>query len=229
MVAEEEGTKKGIGISKNLKAAYRVSGAIRDLQLQQQRVRKATRHDVIKPKVYLGLLQKEINKLKPRLVEILATNPVDKSKKKTDDAIPHTFPVARFRDFVHKKRGGVYEIIAAGHFTNTNIHTIRKNLKDLFYNFEIYDGAGGDMLAHGIWKGKDDKYFTDLLDELGQFQDQCIAIALTKPGWLNILPKNNHTRLERIRKTWQKNKLEMKQLLVKKLKNEFVSQPPSSK
>ncbi len=226
MIAEADGKKKEVAISKSLKAAYRVSGAIRDRQLQQQRIRKATRHDVIKPKAYLSLLQKEINKLKPRLVEILSTDPVDKSKKKTDAAMPHLFPENKFRDFVHKKRDDVYEIIAAGHFTDTNIHTIRKNLKDLFYNFEIYGGVGQGMLAHGIWKGKgkDDKYFSGLLDELGLFQDQCIAISLIKPGWLNILPQNNHTQLERIRKIWLKDKLEMKQLLVKKLKTDLISQ-----
>lgn len=224
MIAEADGKKKGIGISKNLKAAYRISGAIRDRQLQQQRIRKATRHDVIKPKAYLSLLQKEISKLKPGLVELLSANPVDKSKKKTDAAMPHLFPENKFRDFVHKKRDAIDEIIKEGHFTDTNIHTIRKNLKDLFYNFEIYGGHGQGMLAHGIWKGKDDQYFAGLLDELGQFQDLCIAISLIKPQWLNTLPRNNHTQLERIRKVWQKDKLEKKQLLVKKLKTDLLSQ-----
>ena len=229
MITGEDRKKKGTGISKNLKAAYRVSGAIRDLQLQQQRIRKATRHDVIKPKAYLSLLQKEINKLKPRLVAILSTNPVDKSKQKTDAIIPHAFSENKFRDFVHKKQGAIFEIIAAGHFTDTNIHAIRKSLKDLFYNFEIDGLAGQGILAHGIWKGKDDRYFAGLLDELGQFQDQCIAIALIKPGWLNILPPNNHTQLERIRKVWMKDKLEKKHLLVKKLTNELALQPGPAK
>lgn len=222
MIAEGEGQASGTGISGDLRTGYHLSGTIRDLQLQQQRVREATKYEVIKPKVYLGLLQKEINKLKPGLSGIVSGNPVANSRKKTDASIPHTFPESSFRQFVQKKRDDVYEMITAGHFSDTTIHAIRKKLKDLFYNFEIYGGVGQNILSQGIWEGKDEGHFTGLLDELGRFQDQCIAIALIKPRCLNSLPRNNHTQMERIKKIWIKDKLYMKRLLVKKLGTDLI-------
>lgn len=222
MIAEGEGQLSGTGISGNLKAGYHISGTIRDLQLQLQRIREASKYEVLKPKAYLSLLQKEIDRLKPSLSEIVSENPVAKSKKKTDASIPSAFPESSFRYFVQKKRDEVYEIMAAGHFSDTTLHAIRKKLKDLFYNFEIYDGVGQNILLQGIWKGKAEGQFAGLLDELGRFQDQCIAIALIKPRWLNSLPVNNYTLMERIKKIWIKDKLYMKRLLLKKLETDLI-------
>ena len=59
-----------IKISKKLKQGYSIPGFIRDLQLQQQRILEATKHELKKPQAYISLLQKEIEKLQPELSEI---------------------------------------------------------------------------------------------------------------------------------------------------------------
>ena len=92
----------------------------------------------------------------------------------------------------------------------------------MFYNLKIYVGVEYEQLSLTIWKGKDEEYFNKLIDELGSFQDKCTAIALLKSYWLNSLNKYNRELLERIKKGWIKDKVSMKQLLVKKLKTDIV-------
>jgi len=115
-------------------------------------------------------------------------------------------------------------MIISGHFSDDNIHAIRKNLKDLLYNLKEYAGVEHTILSVSIWKGKDESFFIKLLDELGSFQDKCTAIALLKSYWLNCLNKYNRELLERIKNVWIKDKVNMKRLLVKKLKTDIVPQ-----
>lgn len=224
MILQEFDTADKIKISKKFKKGYNISGSIRDLQLQQQRILEATKLEIKKPKAYLCLLQKEIEKLKLELTEIFLKKPITKSKKKTDASVPDTFPSNGFLNFVQQKWTTVYAIILSDNFSDENIHAIRKNLKDLFYNLKIYEGVEQDILSMSIWKGKNDQYFNKLLDELGNFQDKRTAIALLKYYWINSLNKYNRELLERIKKEWKNEKVDMKQLLIKKLKRDIVPQ-----
>ena len=222
MLTAQEETGGEITVSKKLKKVYTISGSIRDLQLQQLRITDATKGEQKKPTSYLTILQKEMDSLKPELCEILLENPVNDSKKKTDAALPDEFPLSGFRNFVQQKWAAVHAIIASGHFSDDNVHLIRKDLKDLFYNLKLYQGVEHEILSITIMKGKDEKYFDQLLEELGSFQDKCTAIALMRSYWLTSLTTYNRELLERVKKNWIKDKLRMKQLLVKKLKMDIA-------
>lgn len=224
MISQQHETAGEIKISKKLKKGYNISGSIRDLQLQQQRIWEATKQELKKPQAYIQLLQEEIKKLQPELSEIFLEKPATESKKKTDAFIPDEFPLNSFRNFVQKKWAAIYAIIASCHFSDDNIHAIRKSLKDLFYNLKIYEGVEHELLSLSIWKGKDEQYFNKVLDELGGFQNKCTAIALLKSYWLNSLNTYNRKLLEGIKKGWVKDKVSMKRLLVKELKADVVSQ-----
>jgi CHAD domain-containing protein len=223
MLSQQQATAGEIKTSKTLKRAYTVSGSIRDLQLQQQRIQEAAKQEQKKPQAYLTLLQKEIDSLKPELSETLLENPVNESKKKTDATIPDEFPLDSFKNFVQKKWTAVHAIIISDHFSDDNVHLVRKNLKDLFYDLKLYKGMEHEILSISILKGKDEKYFTQLLEELGHFQDRCTAIALLRSYWLISFNTYNRELLERIKKIWIKDKLRMKQLLIKKLKTDIAT------
>ncbi len=222
MLAAQKGTAGEITVTKKLKKVYTIAGSIRDLQLQQLRITDATKGEQKKPTSYLTLLQKEKDSQKPELSEVLLENPVNDSKKKTDAAIPDEFPLSGFRNFVQHKWAAVHAIIASGHFSDDNVHLIRKNLKDLFYNLKLYTGVEREILSASILKGKDEKYFDQLLEELGGFQDKCTAIALLRSYWLIGLNTYNRELLERVKRNWIKDKLSLKQLLVKKLKTDIA-------
>jgi CHAD domain-containing protein len=222
MLAAQQGTAGELTVSKKLKKVYTISGSIRDLQLQQVRITDSTKAEQKKPTSYLALLQKEMNSLKPELSEILLENPVNDSKKKTDAAMPDGFPLSGFKNFVQQKWAAVHVIIASGHFSDDNVHLIRKDLKDLFNNLKLYQGVEYDILSITITKGKGAKYFDQLLEELGSFQDKCTAIALLRSNWLTSLNTYNRELLERLKRNWIRDKLSLKQSLVKKLKTDIA-------
>jgi CHAD domain-containing protein len=90
MLSQGEDAGGEIKILKKLKKGYNVSGYIRDLQLQQLRIMEASKPEPKKPQAYLTLLQKEIDKLKPELVEIFSENPV---KRKPMQLFPRNFSI----------------------------------------------------------------------------------------------------------------------------------------
>jgi HlyD family secretion protein len=207
-----------IKISKKLEKAYHISGSIRDLQLQQQRIVEATLGEPKKPLAYLSLLELETTKLKPELAELFLGNTVSESRKKTDLSVLDDLPINSFKQFAKQKWEAVYAIASSGDFCDDNIHAIRKHLKDLFYNFNKYTELEQDEVPVNIWVGKDEPYFNKLLEDLGIFQDKCTAIALLKSFWINSLSKYNRNLLERIKREWIKSKVNFKQLLVMRLR-----------
>jgi len=224
MMSQQKGNAGEIKISKKLKKGYNISGVIRDLQLQQQRILEVTKEESQKPRAYITLLQKESDRLKKELSEIFLEKPVNECKKKTDVLVPEKFPLNSFRNFILQKWAAIYEIIISGNFNDDNIHAIRKNLKDLFYNLKIYEGIEHDIISLSIWKGKDENYIIQLLDELGKFQDKCVSIALLKSSWINSLNTSNREQLRRIKVAWIKDKLITKKLLIEKLKTDIIPQ-----
>ena len=221
MLSQGHETAGEIKISEKLKRGYNISGSIRDLQLQLQRIPEAIKQDLRKSLVYLALLQREIDKLKPELSEVFSENPVDESKRKTDTSLPDEFQLSGFKVFIQNKWTTIKTIITSNHFSDDNIHAIRKSLKDLYYNWKIYEGTEQEALSISSWNGKGEQYFNQLIDELGSFQDKCTAIALLKSYWLNSLDTYNKELLGRIKKGWIKDKVSMKKLLVKKLRADF--------
>jgi CHAD domain-containing protein len=221
MLSQRNEAGEEIKIAKELKSFYHVSGSIRDLQLQLQRIKEVTKQEAKKPSAYLALLQKEIKKLKPELTELFEKKPVSESKKKTDKAMPDKFFLRNYKDFIHQKWDTAGTIIKRGYFSDDNIHSIRKILKDLFYNLKAYRETDHDLPSSGIWKGKDEHYVHILLDQLGNFQDRSTAIALLKSYWINSLNSHEQVLLNRIKKTWLKEKRSMKNLLMTKLKKDI--------
>ena len=116
----------------------------------------------------------------------------------------------------------IVAVIEQCQFSDTNIHLIRKALKDVLYNLNNYSGLEHAVLSVTVWKGKEEQYITNMLDEMGDFQDQCTAIALLKAEWISGLNSYNQQLLAELKKEWIKKKIAMKQAIVKKLKADYA-------
>ena len=220
MLSQQPQIKHEISVSKKLKTVYALSGSLRDLQLQQVRVSDSTRKEPKQPQAYLHLLQKKIEILKTQLTEAIAEKPVNESKRKTDAHSPERFKSSGFSLFVQNRRDAIKEIIISGDFSDQNIHVIRKMLKDLFYIGKISEGAGEKNQSEIT---ADFSNVNKLLDELGDFQDRCTSIALLKSYWIINLNTYNQQLLNRLKKTWIRQKVSLKQMLIRKIKTELLS------
>ncbi|HEX2846139.1 MAG TPA: CHAD domain-containing protein [Chitinophagaceae bacterium] len=217
MLSSTPRVKEEIKVSKKLKQLYSLYGTVRDLQLQQKRIKEAVKNNTQKISPYLDLLQSEIDKTEPELQDILSKKPVQESKKKTNAGLPDKFLKHDFHQFVEDKWSSVYAILASGHYSDDNIHSIRKHLKDLFYNLKEYEGKKIKVLSAGIWKGQDEKFIAALLDELGTFQDRCTSISLLKAYWIKRFVLPVRKLLDELKQQWIKEKTGMKRVLVRKM------------
>jgi CHAD domain-containing protein len=209
-----ENVRGEIKVAKELKKAYTLTGAIRDLQLQQLRVLHATKMKPKSPRPYLNLVQGEIDALQPALAEILRHDPARLSKQKTTGSLPDNFSQKKFREYAAQQWKRIYMILRSGHFSDENIHRVRKILKDLSYALEQFEDAKKETLMLFVWNGKEKAWFDKLLTGLGNFQDRCTSISLLRSYWLTGLNTYNRNLLEQLKKEWIQDKIKMKKSIL---------------
>lgn len=208
---------------KKLRRFYKVAGATRELQLQQQFITDAVKATGKKTKAYFILLQNQILIHKKKLAELSVKKITSTSKAVEEMHLPNQFGKNKFTIFFKAQKNAVEQMIAAGNFSDNNIHFIRKKLKDLFYNLNIYRRYHAKVAHPGIKKII--KQYEILLKELGDFHDQCTAIALLQPLMLKTINNTNRQILQQVKKSWLKQKQMMKKELVNKLKAEIIKIP----
>jgi hypothetical protein len=221
LISLAPGLSKHLKISKELKKIYEQAGYMRGYQLQLQWVKEATQFNLKKPLIYTHLLQRKIEKLKPVLIrsfseiswkleagKVLAVLP--------EDALP------RFSLYAADNWSIIRAIIITDQFFDDNLHTIRKSMKDFFYNAKLYGREAWDILqlegaAPGI-----KEYIDQLMEELGRFQDKCAAIRLLESAWLKKMDSAGLQQLQAIKAAWCRDKAAKKQKLITTLKADVV-------
>ena len=213
-------------ISKELKKAFRISGAVRDLQILHQRVIAATGSGFRKPKGFLFLLNIDTSILQAELKKIIKRNPVAASKKKIAHIPSKTLPSSRFRKYALSQWKAIAAIVSKGNFSDDAIHSIRKLLKDVFYNQQILQPFNLDLFSHGIWKEKTALFYHDFLLQLGSFQDKSMEIDLMKRMLTNQLNEYDYEFIVNQRKEWIREKQGLKKVIVGRLKKGINAKPP---
>ncbi len=217
MISNGEDGSAGILIAKKIKKCYRVAGRIRDMQLQQQRITEVAVQAAFQPKAYIGLLEKQISRQKPVFSATISPKIINQHQKKIFLLLPEKFSLLDADIYAQKIWAAINTIIISGRFYDHEIHNIRKKLKDLHYNFTSFNEDEKLLLLQRVWKGKEETYYKALLEELGCFQDQCMAIVLLNQFWLKNLHKKDRQHLEQVKQIWLENKKLLKLLLIKKL------------
>ena len=191
--------------------------------MQQQHLLKAVKaKEIKKPDSYLNLLQKESDLLKEELLKIVTTKAVAYNYKKTSALLPDKFSIKKFRNFLQQQWDIIDAIILCERLSDENIHSIRKNLKDIFFNLTIYEKTKHGILINSIWRGKDAAYYSTLLTELGNSHDIFTCISLIRIKLVKDLNKQNLEQLNKIKKVWQKQKATIKKTLITRLKTELL-------
>jgi len=200
MLNSRKSAAKKLKLTKMLKSCYHVAGAIRDTQLQQRRIKA--------PAAYGILLKQKITALTPLLAKHVVLKPVAKAKKKILRKIPHSFSLEEFDQYSSKKWREVNSIISQARFDDTCIHTIRKYLKDIFYNQALFEKDKKKS------RNKRVRSTDGLLDELGKFQDKNVALSFLTGEWLQKSSPSGREKLQQAKAQIESEKEVMKKKLV---------------
>ena len=209
-------------VSKHLKSTYKICGAIRDLQLQQQRLKQSPKQELKILKPYLHLLKTKLIQLKAALTE----NVVTKNKIATNNSPAEILSDKYFvRQCIHYEQQQwltVCTIIQSGYFTDDKLHTIRKILKDFFYNVEGCNRKQKKKIFHLLNIAKDEAYFNNLTDQMGAYQDICSSIIFLKKQELNKIHKQCVELLMQTIKKWVNEKKASKKVVIMQLTTDFL-------
>jgi CHAD domain-containing protein len=210
-----------VNISRKIKKIYHLSGAIRDLQLQILRVTEAAEMGSIMPAEYLKLLKKKTRKLESQLTKKYPRKIAAGKVIKEPVHIRKSFTPEMFVSYIKRNTANINAIIIEGNFRDEDIHSIRKILKDTFFNLCVFDNMKRGQLFIVTTVNDEKKSIDKVLHDLGEFQDKCTAIQLLGPYWLKHIDEQEKEILKSIMKQWTDEKSSFKTSLINELKTEL--------
>ncbi len=203
-------------LPKKLKEVYSSAGKVRDIQLQLFRINDIYKEEN-KPSEYLLLLQKEMKKWKKELQIVLEEKPLPKTEEKIISNLPAQLQPESIKNFFQQKAANVNALISARAFADDELHSTRKNIKDIIYIFKVFKEDARIPIPVLLWNKTELKKAENLAHELGLFNDVCIALSFVRPAWLNEINPEERKRLQTIRIQWNSEKESLKEKLPDKL------------
>lgn len=161
---------KKMTIPPSLKKLFRSAGRLRDLQRHSQTL-KHSQEQHNHPVPYLKHINGKIARAKKNLARQMRNRVLDRSQVNIKKEIKNRVSSKSVRKFYYKK---LAQIRIAGSFpsiTDEDLHTIRKNVKDILYTAKSFEIDLGRNFPLPGWNKKIELYYTKLADELGRFQD----------------------------------------------------------
>lgn len=192
-------------MSPDIKAVYHAAGKVRDLQLFLPQVVLQAEKENIPFTSYLQYLQQRLFKAKETLVEAVENLKAGKAIENITHELPASLEDVAIRKFIHRKVAAVKVILLALE-KDKELHTVRKQLKDIIYNIRIFDSDWGISFPVTAWRSE--KRLNDTAAMLGEFNDRCIAFSFLSEPVIDTLPDTEKTAL----KAWQSVMLQEKEI-----------------
>lgn len=210
-------------LPKELRKLYGITGEIRDSQLQLERI-KNTHQNNVELKEYADLLNSIIRNNRKKLKKKLSGNLLAASEKKIIKRLPEAFDMKRIVDFAQDKINKMEVLRQTRNNEDDDIHSIRKNLKDVMYAVQMIDDSLKPSFPT-VFSGADDKNkMEQLSDQLGLFTDMSAALSYTEPGYIKKVNADEKKQLLLLRTQWLKRKQEIREAVLKEL--QYINAAP---
>ena len=221
LISLNRGIPDDLKLPHKLKKIYLLAGKIRDLQLHLHFINdKYTEED--KPSEYLLLLQNEMEKWIKKLQIVLKENQLLKIEKKITGNLPEQVRMETIKEFFQKKIMNIDALQSARKVTDEDLHSIRKNIKDINYDLKILNDNDGISIPFLLWDNEEIKKAENMAQELGLYNDIRTALLFMQPAYLNKINESERKRLQAIRKQWSLEKKSTKQNISEKLRHLFL-------
>lgn len=195
-------------VTKKLKKVYKLSGNIRDSQLQLLRYQEADKTKEIEQ--YTKILHQNIEQFKQEILKLLSKKITTKWGQKGLAAIHQKFGAKDFTKYLKTKQRHIQKMASQKYVSDTSLHAIRKELKELSYNSKYLVDKAFNISNQ---QKKQYAFYDKLSVTLGDFQDLCNAIYMLQP--------DSHPFLKTLKRRWlaqeQKNLLNKKAAIKKTL------------
>lgn len=126
--------------------------------------------------------------------------------------LPKELHDATLKKFLHQKVAAIHILLLAADDEH-DLHSIRKQLKDIIYVIRIFESDWG--ISFPI-KGWNEKPLSDMASLLGDFNDRCLAISLLQSGYNGN--ENENAVLKQLENAWQQEKASQQNELLQKVR-----------
>jgi CHAD domain-containing protein len=192
-----------------LKAVYQNGGKVRDLQLflaQLQAMEVAPALPVC-----IAHWNRQLFAYKEQTVRSIEAVHFKKLLGDITKELPTHLHNDTLNKFIQRKVAAIHLVLLAAD-NEKDLHTIRKQLKDLIYVSRIYESEWEIPFPVNNWKSE--KELSDLADTLGDFNDRCLEVSLLQSGCSNDCGDEEKYKLQQLQKNClQQKEIQQQQLL----------------
>jgi CHAD domain-containing protein len=196
LLKEEEDTEK-LKVPGKLKSLYEAGGPVRDLQLFLPLL--APHFEQQPTRQYLYKLDQKLEEAKNNLEYAIGRTSYEKAGESILSNLPKSLRTETVKKFVQNKitavQGG---LLAIRH--DEDLHTIRKQLKDLVYNIKTY--RNDFKMSFPVNLGNTEEDLNHAVTLLGNYNDLCFALTFLQTHKEPSLPENETRLLEQLENEW---------------------------
>jgi CHAD domain-containing protein len=211
----EEPQTKDLQIPDSLRDVYKAAGEVRDHQLFIAKIILFAKVQYALPG-FTKCLQQQLFKTKEELVKKIEKVDWDKTHKNIKDELPKILHDTAIRQFVNRKVAGIHILLLAAD-REEDLHSMRKNLKDLLHVTRVFDHDWIIPFPFPAWKTE--KPISDMADKLGDFNDECITLKFLRSECLACVPPEETDNITKWHQMQQKQIEECKKQLLHQVKN----------
>jgi len=200
----------------DLKKMHKTGGRFRDLQLHRQRVLDAMKK---KGNSFYSdqLLKTGSTEIKKEKKHFLAGDSFSKTEKKIKEHLPEEYTTRTIKEFFRSRLEIIQEIIRAARFSDKEMHTIRKQLKDILYILKLYSVELKKSLGFRFWTRTELGKVKAIEDQLGFLNDSRNALALLQPTDIKGYDGEDKKLLRQVRSKLVREKRKLKKELLASL------------
>ena len=199
------------------KKMYSLAGKIRDRQLLLKRLEETKKISGDRLHKTISSFKQELEELTKKKDEILSKKEVEEIEEKIKKHIPAKVHATLIKKFFLQKSGVIKEIIAKADKKDKELHSLRKNLKDIIYVISIFRVKFKTAFHILPWDRAELKKAEDLSHTLGLFNDSYIALSFLKPAEIKKGDQEEKELLLLLRRQWLREKRKLKKEILNKI------------
>jgi CHAD domain-containing protein len=199
-----------------LKAAYHTAGKVRDMQLFLDELHELP--VVLQIPNSLSFYNHQLFTSKEAAVVTIEEMHFKKVLTSLTNELPKELRDDTLKRFLHQKVAAIHILLLAADDEH-DLHSIRKQLKDIIYVIRIFENDWGISFPIRGWS---EKKLSDMASTLGHFNDRCLAISLLQLGYNHNGNENEKPVLQDLEKKWQQEKSSQQNELLQKVRELHV-------
>jgi CHAD domain-containing protein len=184
-------------IPDKLKSLYHHGGNVRDWQLFLAEIHDAALTEKLPECMHRW--RRQLFTYKEQTVHAIETTHFKKILQGIIKELPRQLHDDTVKRFMHQKIAAIHILLLAAD-NEKDLHAIRKHIKDIIYCTRIFKSDWGIPFPFRGWMSE--KELSELASRLGDFNDQCLAISLLQPSYIDKCNTEEQHILRNLQMNW---------------------------